>query len=318
MIPGAVLRAFGLPPDRLRPVASAYRLEAAYRAGSVLLKPYRYGERQLYYATLGLRHLERRGCRLVPRLVETLDGRPYIRVEGIWYYATTWIPGRRPRWPADLAGAAESLAAFHTASEGCFIPYSAGRSWRVRWNALLEDLVTFLRLARSGGSEFDRLYVSASLPFLEQATRAVAALAASEYDALEAACRRRPAFCHRDLTSANLIVDLAGRVCLVDPDTWGPELRVYDLARLLLAGAGADAGRALGAVAAYEALLPLAPAERQLLPWAYLLPREYWWAGVCRYRRPSAGVDPEALLRQAMAGAGARAACAAALEEALA
>ena len=317
MIPAEVARAYGLNPLRLQPVASLYRAEAAWRAGPVLLKPYRYGERQLYYTTVALRHLEAQDCKLAPRLVETLDGEAYVRAAGTWFYATTWIPGRRPRWPGDLEPAARSLAAFHQASEGCFIPYSSTRSWRKRWHGLLADLLAFRRLAEAGNSPFDRAFAGASDRFVEQASRAVAALEQSAYDRLEAEYRRRRAFCHRDLTTANLVVDATGRVCLVDPDTWGPDLRAYDLARLLLAGAGSDPGRALGAIAAYGAAVPLDPREQRLLPWAYLLPREYWWAGVCRYRRPAAGVDPEALLRQAAEGAPARYACFRALKGAL-
>ncbi|HYF95121.1 MAG TPA: hypothetical protein VD969_23130 [Symbiobacteriaceae bacterium] len=321
MIPpeaAATARAYGLAPNRLQPVASAYREAAAFRAGGVLLKPFRYGERRLYYATVALRHMAERGCRLVPALVETPDGDRYIRIGDTWWYATTWITGRRPRWPGDLEGAARSLAAFHSAAQGCFIPYSGSRSWRKRWAGLLQDLLDFTRQAEAGATAFDRQYAAAAGTFVDQAARAVAALEKSEYDRLEADCRRRPAFCHRDLTAANLVVDMAGQVCLVDPDTWGPELRSYDLTRLLLAGAGADPGRALGAVAEYEAAEALDRRERRLLPWAYLLPREYWWAGVCRYRRPAAGVDPQALLQAAIRGAGAREACARALKEALA
>lgn len=312
-----VARAYGLDPSSVEPVASAYRPDAAFRAGTVLLKPYRYGERQLYYVVRGLRHLEQRGCRAVPRLVPALSGEPYVRAGKRLWYATTWIVGRRPRWPFDLEAAARSLAAFHRASEGCFMPYGGARSWSKRWPALLADLLAFRRQAADGKSPFDQEFFGASAVFVEQAKAATAALRRSAYAVLEADCRQRRAFCHRDVTTANMVADARGQVWLVDPDTWGPELRVYDLARLVLAGAGDDPARALRAVRTYAAALPLDPRELRLLPWAYLLPREYWWAGVCRYRRPAPGVDPGALLRQAVAGAGARAACALALSSEL-
>lgn len=305
----AAARAYGLDPGALRPVASRYRLAAAWLAGSVLLKPYRYGERQLYYATRALLHMEARRFPLVPRLVHSRRGEPYIQVGGTWWYATTWIEGRPPALPRELGPAAQSLAAFHLASEGEFIPWSPRRSWRMRWSELLRDLVAFRRLAEAGDAEFDRRYATAAPAFIQRAEEAVASLDPCGYDRLEEAVRRRRAFCHRDCTAANLIVNQEGYICLVDPDTWGPELRLHDLTRLLLSGGSFDSRLVLGAVAAYEALAPLDPAERALLPAALLLPREFWWAGVCRWRRPEPGVDPERLLHETTTGAPMRDAC---------
>ncbi|HLN62789.1 MAG TPA: hypothetical protein VK464_14685, partial [Symbiobacteriaceae bacterium] len=152
----AAARAWGLDPGALQPVASAYRPAAAFRAGSVLLKPFRYGERPLYYATRALFHLERQGCPHVPRLVAAPGGEPYLRLGGQYWYATTWLDGRPPRFPAELPAAAEALAAFHQASAGCFVPWSPSRSWRHRWARLLADLHAFRHLAEAGRTPFDR------------------------------------------------------------------------------------------------------------------------------------------------------------------
>ncbi len=298
--------AYGLDPLDLLPVASAYRPAAAYRAGDVLLKPYRYGERQLYYVARALEHLARRGFSRAPRLVLSQSGQPYVRAGSTWWYATTWIEGRRPRFPGDLAAAAGALAAFHEAGEGCPIPWSRSRSWPVRWAALTADLRQFAQRAALGHSDFDRAFSQAAPQFISRAESACAALAASSYPALEAEAMDSPVLCHRDLTPANMVMDRAGRVCLVDPDTWGPELRLHDLVRLITASPGWSPKGAIAAVRAYG---PLRPEESRLLPPALLLPREVWWAGVCRYRRQEPGADPERLLADAIAGAPARDAC---------
>jgi CotS family spore coat protein len=305
-LPGALdlaARAYGLDPHHLTPVASAYRPAAAWRAGAVLLKPYRYTEQQLFYVTRALLHLERRGFGQVPRLVHARSGRPYVRAGGGWWYATTWIDGRPVRFPEELPAAAGALASFHTASEGELIPWHPSRSWPRRWQLRLADLQTFQRLAREGSTPFDRAYAHVAPHYLRQAQRALEALERSDYHRLEEAARRRTGFCHRDCTPGNLVVNPGGDVCLVDPDTWGAELRLHDLVRLLLTGAGNDPAAALGAMAAYEEAAPLDPAERRLLPVALSLPREYWWAGLCRYRRDEPGVDPEQALREALEGA---------------
>lgn len=310
--------AYGLDPHRLAPVASTYRAEAAYRAGSVLLKPFRYGERQLWYATSALRHLERRSCPLVPRLVESRRGQPYVRAGDTWWYATTWIDGRPPRFPAELALAARSLALFHQAAEGCFMPYHTNRSWERRWQALHDDIAAFQETAAQGRTPFDQLYARHAPRFLEEANLALDALKQSEYPSLEAALPTRRGFCHRDCTAANLVVAHAtGQPCLVDPDTWGPELRLYDLVKLLQSGSGHDPDAVLKAAHAYHTLHPLPMTELTLLPAAYRLPREFWWAGLCRYRRPAYGVDPAALLQNAIAGAPLRGACVKALAAAI-
>lgn len=316
-VPADVLAAYGLHPAGVTPVASAYRAAAAYRVGGVLLKPYRYRERQLYYATMALQHLHDCGFPLVPRLVRTRAGAPYVRVgSGVWY-ATTWLDGRPPQFPAELASAAESVARFHQASSGCRIPWSSHRSWPRRWRSLLLDLLAFDQLARRGDTPFDRSFAVASPAFIERAKAALGALDRSDYGDLEARARKSGGFCHRDCTAANLVVQRDATICLVDPDTWGPELRLHDLTRLLAAGAPTDAVAAQSALAAYEAICPLTRADRQLLPAALSLPREFWWAGVCHYRRPAPGVDPEQLLRSAIAGAPLRDACVAELRGAL-
>jgi Ser/Thr protein kinase RdoA (MazF antagonist) len=310
--------AFGLDPDTLAPVASAYRDAAAYRAGSVLLKPWRYGERQLHLMTGALRHMQRQGFSLAPRLVLARGGRPFAGDPRQRWYAVTWIEGRRPRFPAELPEAAKSLAAFHGAARGFAVTWQPARSWRRRWASLLTDLLAFRRRAEAGSTPFDRAFAAAAPAFLKQAEACLEALETCGYDGLEAASRRTGGFCHRDVTAANLVTDGRGRVCLVDPDTWGPDLRLYDLTQLLTTGAACDPGRAIKAIRTYEAEAgQLSPAERALLPWNYLLPREFWWAGHCRYRRPSAGVEPGKALHNALTGAPARDACAKGLFAAL-
>lgn len=311
----AAAKAYGLDPARLLPVASAYRQAAAFRAGDVLLKPYRYGERQLYYVTGALLHLD--GSGLTPSLVRTLEDDPYARAAGGLWYATTWIPGRPVRLPLELDAAARALARFHDAAVGCFVPYSPSRSWLRRWQGLLDDLAAFRATAAGGATAFDREYARAAPGFIRRAEEALATLRRSDYPRREAEMQAERRLCHRDCTAANLIVDEAGRVRLVDLDTIGPELRLHDLARLLLPGVTAGPTAVLSALATYESVLPLDPAERRLLPAALHLPREFWWAGRCRYLQPRPGVDPEELLHQTIAGAPRRDACITALAEAL-
>jgi CotS family spore coat protein len=313
----AAAAAYGLDGRTLVPVASVYRSVAAYRAGSVLLKPYRYRERQLYYVTMALQHLEKGGCRCVPRLVHAKSGKPYVRLGETWWYATTWIEGRPPQFPTELYLAAQALAQFHRASEGCFIPWSHSRSWRNRWGSLLLDLLSFSHLARAGSTPFDAAYAHAANYYIQRTEEAICTLDDCDYDALEANAKQRRAFCHRDCTADNLVVGDGGKVFLVDPDTWGPELRLHDLVRLLTAGAPTDPKAVLRGLAAYEVHFPLHPMERRLLPAALMLPREFWWAGVCRYKRAESSAQVEQLLRSTVAGAPQRDACIRSLWETL-
>lgn len=298
-----VAAAYGLDPDAIQPVASHYRSAAAFRAGRVLLKPYRYPERQLRHALKALEHLGRKNFALTPALVRTSAGAGCLRAGGIWWYATTWLDGRPPRLPAELPAAARSLAAFHLAAQGCRIRWSSSRSWIRRYHGVVLDVATFARAAEAGTTPFDRAYARAAPGFQAQAIEALAQLTASDYLRLEHAVRQGTGFCHRDFTAANLLVDRTGQVCLIDPDTWGADLRLHDLVRLIHTGTGADPAAALTALRVYERDLPLNPAERHLLPVALSLPRTFWWAGVCRYRRTAPGPSPDQLLADALAGA---------------
>jgi hypothetical protein len=225
----AAARAYGLDPDRLEPVASVYRPNAAYRAGRVLLKPFRYGERQLYYVTAALRHLAQQGCGLVPRLVAARDGAPYIQSGDGWWYATTWIAGRPPRLPAELPAAASALAAFHAAAEDCYIPYSSSRSWRRRWHTLLNDISAFGRHARSGGTAFDRQYAEAAALFVPQAEQALAALDRYGYDRLESALRQRRGGIRFQLAVGDVAETIAVGVDQSPPGGAEPGIEAEDL-----------------------------------------------------------------------------------------
>ncbi|MGE5674731.1 MAG: phosphotransferase [Mycobacterium leprae] len=302
--------AYGLDAASLEPLSSTYRAVAAYRAENALLKPYRYSERQLFYVTRALSHLAKCGCTVVPRLIETRRGEPYLRSGRRLWYALTWIPGCPVSFPTDLVEAARALARFHRAATGCFIPSSDKRSWPRRWRQIRTDLAEFAREAAAGATPFDILYSQAAPIFIGQAEACIAALNQPAYTHLESVRRQRLAFAHRDATAANLIRGEQGRVYLIDPDTLGPDLRLHDLTRMLLSGGVEDPEPLVEAIAAYDRIAPLEQAERLLLPAAYRLPREFWWAGVCRYRHGRPDFDPEELLRIAIAGAPGRDACA--------
>lgn len=294
--------AYGLCVHETTPVASVYRPEAVYRLqsdhGPLCLKPFRYAERQLKAVLAGLDHVNERGFTRLAPIVPTRDGRRYLSVGGKLYLVSRWIAGDPCRFeqPEHVRAAADSLGAFHVAALGCAGAHARRPgSWPTRYRRQAEDLAEMAAIAarqpRSRGesseweAQFDRLFTRYSPYFIAEARDAAANIDCLAYRRLRERSVAQGEHCHRDYVAPNLVIDRTGQAVLLDLDTWGPDLRLYDLAKLVSNASHWHLERALLVLEGYEQHLMLSSEERVLLPWAVMMPREFWWAGTCRYRR---------------------------------
>ena len=314
-----VAERYGLQVNGCTPVASVYRPAAVFRletdAGPLCLKPFRYPERRLLQVLAGLDHLARRGFRRLAPVVVARDGSRYFRQDDQLYLVSRWIEGSA----CDLTrsqhrrAAADSLGTFHAAARGC-ARRGGHAAWPERYARVVGDLEAMAALAAAGPhpatpdvaerercERFDRLFLQWLPPFLTAARAAAAGINCPTYRRLAARAGAQAEFCHGDFVAPNLVIDSAGTAVLIDLDTWRPELRLYDLAKLVANGAFWRLEAAGEILAAYAAHLPLCPEERALLPLAIEPPREFWWAGTCRYRRRHCDAGVLALLELAIA-----------------
>lgn len=315
----AFAAAYGVQPVAFTPVASAYHSPAAlqvrWSGGAVCLKPFRGGHRRLERVEGYLHRLSTIAPRFWVAGRPGRTGRCAFFHRGRPFLVTCWEEGTPCTAGADQAGAAvagtegaiaagpeaaaaagRALAAFHRAGAG-LAPWIPSHSWPRRWQRLLAEIAHApegLRLAAADpGDSLAELFRKAAAPPLATGRRAVSVLSSgSDYPLLERASRRRAQLCHRDLTPPNLLQIPTGQMLLLDPDTWGPDLRLADLSALVGPVSGFSAAAALRALAAYvEIAGPLHPAEVRLLPWTLRLPRELGW--LCRQLHVNAADWPD-------------------------
>jgi Ser/Thr protein kinase RdoA (MazF antagonist) len=289
--PRGVCRAwFGDVPVRLRPLggegfsgATPLRATAVSGSGDVVLKPFPEAARpRVVWVHELMRHLRERGCDVVPEVLETAAGSTVAHDDrgGIWE-AVRFVAGIATATPSgeQAAAAVEALARIHlAAAEWPLAPMTTGPA-----GAVLRRVEQATRLLdhpwrlfpRSGGggsglavemsSRLDRASTIADASDLAEALRCVVGF------------HSPPVARHavlRDVWSDHVLFAdaLPPRVAgIVDCHAAAVDTPATDVARLIgswcrEADVPADVAWA-DAVAAYERVRPLAPAERRLIPW---------------------------------------------------
>ncbi len=332
MVDAAVLArveaAYGIRIRHCTPVASVYRPAAVFRlqsdAGPLCLKPFRYPERRLTQMLAGLDHLTSGGFRRLAPVLTARDGSRYLRCGGQLYLLSGWVAGSACDLErgAHRRAAADSLGALHAVARDCADRGRGRGAWPDRYRRLISDLRAMAALAAAGPhpatpgpalrqrcERFDRLFARWVAPCLVAAQAAADAVDGSAYRRLAARAEDQGECCHGDFVAPNLVINDAGMAILIDLDSWSPELHLYDLAKLVTNGSYWRIEWAREILTAYtQAHRPLCRDEKALLPWAVQMPREFWWAGVCRYRRRQCDPGTLALLELAVASLAPRAA----------
>ena len=203
----------------------------------------------------------------VPVPIAARDGRTVQEQGGRLWELAPWLPGRpdpaRPPGPGRLRAGFAGLAALHRAWAGPrVLGPSPGLARRARE---LGDLLA------GGFDSLDRALRSAPVgPLREPARRwldAARRLAPAEHDRLRHAAGRSVALqpCLRDARPEHLLFEGDRLVGVVDYGAMGVDAVSADLGRLLVEWVGPDRPARGEALAAYEAVRPLATSEAALI-----------------------------------------------------
>lgn len=260
--------------------------------GTYCLKRSVLGPEELLFIEAVQRHLARRGFRGVLPPLPTLGGMPYAAgVEGI-FVLYPWQDSQEADFdqPRDLALAVETLAELHERSGG-FVPYR-GDAHRVRWGlwpeilaARRNQLAEFGARAAAGSREslFCARYARLFPYYYAQAGRALAALAASPYGALCAEAVAERSICHHDYSARNILLNAERRPTVVDFDYCLADLRLHDLANLILRRLRHGRWRperAAEVLDLYHRCRPLDEREYAVLHPFLLWPQDFWQVGL--------------------------------------
>lgn len=303
-----VFRAYGLRVFSVEPVDSVYRSRAVFRLatdrGDKCLKPFRAGPHRALFCSLVQQHLLQRGLLNLAAWEPTLDGQPFFEFRGEVFVLAPWVAGARCDLtdPEQRSLAAVTLGRFHRAARrfeaGLALGYPDGwGNWVRRYQRELRDLEDMARLAethittgpagphgRAGPSTFDRVYLAHVETYLLQGRRALETINGPDYWHLVKQAEERRVFCHKDYVGPNLLITPRRQLWLIDLDSCGYDIPLYDVTKLVMSASDWDATAAEKILEEYASVRVLRREERRLLPAAVLLPRDFWWAARLYYR----------------------------------
>lgn len=276
-----------LSTQRIRKV---WRLETD--AGPCCLKRSILNQCDMLFVESVVAHLRARGFAAVVSCRRTLTGEASTIWNGQTYVLYPWCESREADFnrDEDLRLALHTLAELHAKSAG-FIPYSSDPG-RVRWGlwprilgARRAQLAAFGARAASMAkfSPFCARYAHLFPYYFAEAGRSLAALAASPYQQLCADAIQQRSVCHHDCSARNFLIGPEGRPTLVDFDYCLADLRLHDLANLILRLLRHDRWNsriAAKALAMYDEESSLDGRELAVLYPLLLWPQDFWQIGL--------------------------------------
>ena len=280
---------WGIIPISAERVRKVWRIETP--AGVFCLKRSGLSPNDALFVERLVAHARRRGFARAPAAIPDRRGAPFLEYGGAIYLLFPWIDGREADFDREenLASAVAVLAEFHRAGAG-FVPYRSDPE-RVRWGAWpalfaarFAQLCEFgARAAMVQSSPFCRLYGHLFPYYLAEADRALRLLTASPYQRVteEGLCRRT--VCHHDPSPRNLLIDTEGRPFLIDFEYSLADLRLHDLANLLLRLLHRHGWRpevARKVIGFYHRENPLDERELAVLYPFLLWPQDFWQIGL--------------------------------------
>lgn len=299
-------RLWGLTLRAAEKVRKVWRLET--REGVYCLKRFALGGFDFLFLEHAARHLAARGFQAFLPPVRTLTGATAANCGGETFLLYPWVDGREADFdlPEDLAAAVRLLAELHETGAG-FIPYTSDPG-RVRWGLWPRILAARLAQLREFGeraaslrrnSDFCAAYAHLFPYYYAQAGRALAGLDTSPYHLLTQTAIRRRTLCHHDFSARNIVIARTGRPMLVDFDYCLADLRLHDLANLVLRLLRRDRWQPAAAAEVlnlYGQHSPLDELELRVLHPILLWPQDFWQIGL-QYFLEELPWSPERFLR---------------------
>lgn len=287
-----VLQQFGLTPKASRRVRSAYYLETD--EGPMFLKRWKFGDDDLQFIACAHAHLTANGFRSILPFRRAIDGRSCARVDGEAFVLTDWITARESEYsdPSDLEKATEVLAELHLAARG-FLPDAPKHriewgNWPEKFAHRLQEMELFRTIAggRPRPTHFDRKYQSGVDYFLDQGRTAIKMIEASPYKRLVERAKKDGGICHHDYAHHNVLLTEDGRAYIVDWDYSVCDLRIHDLASLIIRNmkvSAWDLDLAKRILEIYEGRFPVSGDELKAMAGFLTWPQDYWQIGVQYY-----------------------------------
>jgi len=209
--------------------------------GMKILKKHPNSEPMLLFLLSAVAHLQKKGIN-IPRVNETVDGSPYVKIGDTCFILIDAVEGANPdyRKPEELNALVREMGRFHLASAG-FVPPDQAKvrqhlgNWRQDFSADAGRLKDFYNeeISKASHNEFGKIILEVFPSFLQRMEAAITGLDGPEYAAWVNKIEARGGLCHQDFAAGNILLNPSGRVYILDTDSLTIDLPARDIRKLL-------------------------------------------------------------------------------------
>lgn len=288
-----IFEGFGLKVDDIMPIRSVYMLYTD--KGIKVLKKLIYGIDDLMFINNMMDYVMHNGFENVVPFLKACDGNYYIEKDDGIYVVIDLIEGREADYqnPIDLSMVSKALCRFHNASRGIKdVPRHRNNlyTWVPSFEKRAEELLKFKEVAdlHEIKTGFDKLFLDYAERYYEDAVKSIKLLKSSDYYKLCDTVNETKNICHHDLAYHNTIIDINSNVYFVDFDYCILDLRIHDIANLLvksIKNCGWDVEKASGIIRDYSFIDALDDSELDVLYDFLIFPQEFYEISRSYYMR---------------------------------
>lgn len=230
-------------------------------------------------------HLYNNGFVHLDRYLCTVEGKPYMEINGDHYVVSDFIEGRECNFASreDVIKASRALAQLHKASKGFILPVPLKTrddlgKLPAYFGKRLEEIKKLKKVAKKGKSKFDYMFLQYVDYFYNLGEKTIEQLAVSKYVQLCEQTRKDGILCHHDYTHSNILCADKG-ITVVNFEFCCFELRVYDIANLLrrkMRKCDWDPREAEVILREYQSVEKLTEVELQIMKLILQFPQKFW------------------------------------------
>lgn len=279
-----IFDAYNIKVDDILPIRSVYIIYTD--VGVKILKKVDYSLEELDFINSVVRHIANNGYSYVVSFMETVDGNYYIKREDGLYAVLNLVEGREADFqnPLDISLVAKALCRLHKSTHG--IKHVIDRrnnlyKWIPTFKKRAEELLKFKEIAELHEikSDFDSLFLKYVDMYHEGAVKSGELLKASGYERLCAEAVEVQNVCHHDLAYHNILIDDESNVYFVDFDYCIQDIRVHDIANLIVKSikhCNWDSEKAWSIIQNYSAIDKLGLDELEVLYAFLTFPQDFY------------------------------------------
>jgi CotS family spore coat protein len=268
--------------------------------GTKVLKKSPAAKKRLLFLLEAVKHMQSNGAS-IPAMVNTRTGKQYAEdSSGNCYVLSDAVQGTSPTYEtADLYMIMRELGRFHTASRGFQSNFTTkerehlGR-WEQTFVKYIERLESFKGMAKSGGNEFDKLYLLHADRFIDQGKEALKWIQSRHYADWVNKIALQKSLCHQDFAAANLIKTDKG-LYVIDMDSLTYDLPARDIRKIfnkVMKKNGWSISRAALMMRAYREIHPLSEEECQIVYADLMFPHLFYGLSSKYFNKRSEWNDP--------------------------